>query len=68
MIDIILIGIFTGSLGLVGLGLWGFRRASTRARFTIEGDSRVSIKTLPTHTIIHNKGDKPIKVKLNSKG
>jgi len=68
MIDIILVGIFTGSLGLVGLGLWGLKRASTRAKITIEGDSKVSIQTFPTHTIIHNKGDKPIKVKLNSKG
>tara|TARA_Y100000310_G_scaffold100746_1_gene98633 strand:+ start:489 stop:695 length:207 start_codon:yes stop_codon:yes gene_type:complete len=65
MIDIILIGIFTGSLGLVGLGLWGFKRASTRARFTIEGHSKVSIKTLPTHTIIANKGDKPIRVRFH---
>ena len=50
MIDLILIGVFIGSLGLIGLGVLGFKSRRTPRQ--------------PSVTIIHNKGTKPIKVRI----
>ena len=49
MIDLILIGVFIGSLGLIGLGVLGFK--SRRIRVT-------------TITTTINKGPLPIKVRI----
>jgi len=65
MIDLILLAVFVGSIGAIAMGLWGFKKVSSKHSITIDGNASVSIQTYPTHTIIANNGDKPIRVKLS---